>query len=139
VSRLAVSLVLSAVFLAACTSENLPPSTQSASTTNGSVVFDTGIHGTLTRSGTTSGDALLEGQILVWATSEDEPTGTTTGITLFGRPTEAVLVDNGEFAVELGPGWYRVRGTVFGAEVCGEFVVEVKPNEVTQVDFVCSP
>ncbi len=28
----------------------------------------------------------------MWATSEDEPSGTITGITLFGRPTEAVLV-----------------------------------------------
>ena len=134
-----VSLVLSAVFLAACTSESVPPSTESASTTNGSVGFDTGIHGTLTRSGTTSGgDALLEGQVLAWATGEEEPSGTTSGVTLFDRPTEAVLVSNGEFAIELSPGWYRVRGTAFGGEVCGEFVVEVKPHDVTQVDFVCS-
>ncbi len=51
---------------------------------------------------------------------------------------EAVLVSDGEFAVELGPGLYRVRGTAFGGEVCGEFVLEVKQHEVTQADFVCS-
>jgi hypothetical protein len=56
---------------------------------------------------------------------------------LFGRPTEAVLVHDGEFAVELDPGGYRIRGTAFGGEVCDEFVVEVKPHEVTQADFVC--
>jgi hypothetical protein len=57
---------------------------------------------------------------------------------IFGHPTEAVLVSDGEFAVELDPGWYRVRGTAFGSEVCGEFVVEVRPHEVTQADFVCT-
>jgi hypothetical protein len=98
------SLVLSAVLLGSCTSKNVPPSTESASTTNGPVALETGIHGTLPRFGTApGGDDLLEGQILVWATSEDEPAGTTTAISLFGWPTEAVPVDDGEFAVELGP------------------------------------
>jgi hypothetical protein len=44
------------------------------------------------------------------------------------------------FAVELGPGWYRVRGTasgVYGGEVCGEYWVEVTSHELTGVDFIC--
>jgi hypothetical protein len=141
VSRATILLFVTFSVLAACTNSTVPPkSTESPSTTDGAIPFDSGIEGTLSRSRNASGDedSLLEGQIVVWAASSDEPpVATTTDITLFGRPLEAVLVSEREFAVELGPGWYRVRGTAFGGEVCDEFMVEVKPNEITQADFVC--
>lgn len=131
------ALLVAVLMVAGCTSESEPPSSDSA-TTNGPLAFDTGIQGTLARSGDVPGGDALEGQVLVWATSEVEPSGTTTEITLLGRPTEAVPVNDGGFAVELGSGLYRVRGTAVGGEVCGEFVVEVKPHEIAQADFVCS-
>jgi hypothetical protein len=141
VSRVATILLLATCSaLAACTEGTVPPeSTHSPSTTDGAIPFDTGIQGTLTRSGPASRDdgALLVGQILVWAATSDEPSETTTDITLFGRPLEAVPVMDGEFAIELTPGWYRVRGTAFGGDVCDEFMVEVKPSKITQADFVC--
>jgi hypothetical protein len=130
------SVFISALLMASCTSESEPTSTQS-DTTNEPLTFSTGIQGTMTRSGDDLVGDALEGQVLVWAASEDEPSASTTGITLFGRPREAVPISDGEFAAELGPGLYRLRGTAFGGEVCGEFVVEVRPNEVTQADFVC--
>ena len=156
--RLSVaSLLFTAVFLAACTTEKVLPTTPSDST-NGTYVpaspgspsttalipFDTGIEGTLTRSGNGSGDdgAVLEGQILVWGPRETAPRGTTTtsGLEAHGRPYAAADVKDGAFAVELAPGWYRVRGTAIdaaGGEACGELWVEVKSHELTGIEFVC--
>jgi hypothetical protein len=121
--------------LAACTSETGPwgePSSTSPATTP----IDTGIEGTLTDVSTEAEDGLLEGQILVWATSSEEQTETS-GVTLFGRPSAAVLVVGGKFVVELDPGWYLVRGTAGGGKVCDEFTVEVKLHELTRADFAC--
>lgn len=146
-----VSLML-IVATASCTTTDVSPTTTEGqgqphtagtpSTTFRSIPFDTGIEGTMTRGGE-SEDAsdLLRGQILVWGPREKQPPETTTtGITVPGRPREAVDVNDGTFAVELDPGWYRVKGTVVdvdGGEVCDELWVEVKSQELTTVEFVC--
>jgi len=106
------------------------------------IPFDSGIEGTLTRNGVSDdGGALVDGQILIWGPRPEEPAETTTtGVTLPGRPSEAVLVDDGVFTVDLRSGWYQVRGTAIvgeSGEICDEFWVEVTPHEITEVDFVC--
>lgn len=58
-----------------------------------------------------------------------------------GRPTAVGDVVDGRFAVEISPGWYRVRGSArddSGAgELCDEVEVEVKADEITSVEFIC--
>ena len=48
-----------------------------------------------------------------------------------------MLTSDGGFQVGLEPGWYIVRATAFGGQVCGETNVKVEANHTTVVDFQC--
>jgi len=97
----------------------------------------TGMVGSLRASGGRFGSdgQAVDGQIMVWA-SEEQPS-TTTSVGVFARPTAAVSTSTGAFQVELKPGWYIVRATATGGQVCGEQAVEVQANHTTFIDFTC--
>jgi hypothetical protein len=97
-----------------------------------------GIAGSMLWSGgraASDGEAVI-GQVLVWASSaEQASTVPTNG--MFARPLAAVSTIDGAFEVDLEPGWYLVRGTALGGQVCGELTVEVTPGHITNVGFSC--
>jgi hypothetical protein len=98
---------------------------------------DSAIEGTLVDETPAAQGSAFEGQILIWRANSSEASETT-GVTMFGRPLEALAVIDHEFSVSLDPGWYRVRGTARGGQVCGEVRIEVRPHRNARVDFTCA-
>ena len=95
------------------------------------------IEGTLTDDSPEPDGGGLEGQVLVWP-AEQKGTSSTTFVGLSSRPLEAVLVVDSQFSVQLDPGWYRVKGTARGGQICGDFNLEVRAKQTTRVHFNCS-
>lgn len=127
-----VAVVAIGLVLTACTSTETSETTERSGTLASG---QSGIIGTLIATGGRAGtpEKKTSGQVLVWASSGEEPT-TTLGA--FPRPLEAVST-SGDFTIHLEPGWYLVKATETSGLSCGEVTVEVEASRATVVEFVC--
>ena len=134
-SRAVPLMALLIVAVGACSKSSDGTSTSLIAVVEGE---SSGIAGTLQAPGSSSapGDP-FDGQILIWSTTE-ELASTTSTVPPFPRPSAAVYVKDGEFEIDLDPGWYIVRATARGGTVCGEAPIEVMGNQITIVGFTCN-
>jgi hypothetical protein len=128
-------MVLLVLAMGACSRSSDGTSTSLVAVVEGE---NSGIAGTMQAPGSSSvqGEP-VSGQILIWRTTEELSSSTSTG-SAFSRPLAAVYVKDGEFEIDLDPGWYIVRATAIGGIVCGETPLEVTANNITVVGFSCT-
>lgn len=128
-------MVLLVVAVGACSRSSDGTSTSLVAVVEGE---NSGIAGTMQAPDSSSAQGEpVDGQILVWRTT-DELASTTSTVSAFPRPSAAVYVKDGEFEIDLDPGWYIVRATAIGGMICGEAPVEVTVKHITVVGFSCT-
>jgi len=134
-SRAVPLLVLLIMAVGACSRSSDGTSTSLISVVEGE---NSGIAGTMQAPDSSSAQGEpVDGQILIWWTTE-ELVSTTSTVPPFPRPSATVYVKDGEFEIDLDPGWYIVRATARGGVICGEAPVEVMAKHITFVGFTCN-